>query len=68
MRRLKIIGLLALSALPLSGCTHAMKTRLDKHVLNKPAPDFELTAMDGGQTKLSDFRGKPVILSFWSHT
>jgi peroxiredoxin Q/BCP len=31
----------------------------------KPAPDFELTS-DGGQTvKLSDLRGKPVVLYFY---
>jgi peroxiredoxin Q/BCP len=31
----------------------------------KPAPDFELTT-DGGETvKLSDFRGKPVVLYFY---
>ena len=31
----------------------------------KPAPDFELTS-DGGETvRLSDFRGKPVVLYFY---
>jgi peroxiredoxin Q/BCP len=29
------------------------------------APDFELTADDGEQVKLSDFRGKPVVLYFY---
>jgi peroxiredoxin Q/BCP len=28
----------------------------------KPAPDFELTGDAGEQVKLSDFRGKPVVL------
>jgi peroxiredoxin len=28
------------------------------------APDFELTAIDGTQVKLSDLRGKPVVLVF----
>jgi peroxiredoxin len=32
----------------------------------KPAPDFELTALDGQQVKLSDFRGRPVVLAFFA--
>jgi peroxiredoxin Q/BCP len=31
----------------------------------KPAPDFELTADSGEHVKLSDFRGKPVVLYFY---
>ena len=30
-----------------------------------PAPDFELTSDSGEQVKLSDFRGKPVVLYFY---
>lgn len=30
-----------------------------------PAPDFELTAIDGGKVKLSDFRDKIVWLYIW---
>jgi peroxiredoxin len=30
------------------------------------APDFELTASDGRQVKLSHYRGKKVILNFWA--
>jgi peroxiredoxin Q/BCP len=29
------------------------------------APDFTLPADDGGQVKLSDLRGKPVVLYFY---
>ena len=31
----------------------------------KPAPDFELTSDGGEDVKLSDFRGKPVVLYFY---
>ena len=31
----------------------------------KPAPDFELTSDAGERVKLSDFRGKPVVLYFY---
>lgn len=32
----------------------------------EPAPDFSVTLMDGTTAKLSDFRGKPVMLNFWA--
>ncbi len=31
----------------------------------KPAPDFELETDDGATVKLSDLRGKPVVLYFY---
>ncbi len=31
----------------------------------KPAPDFELTTEEGERVKLSDFRGRPVVLYFY---
>lgn len=30
------------------------------------APDFELTTLDGERVKLSDYKGKKVILNFWA--
>ena len=32
----------------------------------QPAPDFTVLDRDGNQIKLSDLRGKPVVLSFWA--
>ena len=31
-----------------------------------PAPDFTLEKLDGGSIKLSDLRGKAVLLNFWA--
>ena len=30
------------------------------------APDFKLSLLNGGETYLSDFSGKPVMLNFWA--
>ena len=30
------------------------------------APDFEFSAFDGRRLRLSDFRGRPVLLNFWA--
>ncbi|MEP7234314.1 MAG: TlpA disulfide reductase family protein [Ignavibacteriota bacterium] len=32
----------------------------------KPAPDFVLNDLDGKQVRLSDFKGKTVVLNFWA--
>lgn len=32
----------------------------------KPAPDFELLELSGRYLRLSDWKGKPVLLTFWS--
>jgi len=32
----------------------------------KKAPDFKLNTIDGKEIKLSDFKGKKVILNFWA--
>ena len=33
---------------------------------NRTAPDFELPALSGGKRRLSSYRGKSVILNFWT--
>jgi peroxiredoxin len=37
-----------------------------KPVVDAPAPDFELTALSGEQTRLRDFRGQIILLNFWA--
>ena len=36
--------------------------------INTPAPDFILKDLHGNNVRLSDYRGKTVILNFWSTT
>lgn len=31
-----------------------------------PAPDFELELLDGGRARLSQYRGRTVVLNFWA--
>lgn len=34
--------------------------------LDQPAPDFVLETLAGGQVRLSDLRGQPVLINFWA--
>jgi peroxiredoxin len=42
--------------------------RPDYAALNRTAPEFELPALGGGRVRLTDYRGKVVILNFWTKT
>jgi thiol-disulfide isomerase/thioredoxin len=35
-------------------------------VIGHPAPDFALPTLDGQTIRLSDFKGKPVLINFWA--
>jgi len=39
---------------------------LVKERLNQPAPDFELKSLDGRTVKISDQKGKVVVVDFWA--
>jgi len=47
----------------------AQRSRADAPAIlgkSTPAPDFTLERLDGGSLKLSDLRGKAVLLNFWA--
>ena len=49
-------------------CTPLCALQPDYAARNRVAPNFELDSIDGQKVKLSDFRGKSVILNFWTKT
>ena len=34
--------------------------------LGDTVPDFNLTSLDGSQTEITSFRGKPLIIFMWA--
>ncbi len=47
-----------------AGITKDSAHRLE--MKGQPAPDFSLESLDGKTVRLSDFRGKAVLLNFWA--
>jgi cytochrome c biogenesis protein CcmG, thiol:disulfide interchange protein DsbE len=47
---------------------HSQGSRSDSAVAKQhgPAPDFNLPLIDGGQLRLSSYRGKVILLDFWA--
>jgi cytochrome oxidase Cu insertion factor (SCO1/SenC/PrrC family) len=60
---------LLLGALALLICSAAppTKDKPKKPVLNQEAPEIEGQDIDGKKFKLSDYRGKVVVLDFWGN-
>lgn len=72
----KHVALAVISAVALYSCTskagsressrQAAKVSATNINSRKQAPDFTLTDENGRKVKLSDFRGKVVVLNFWA--
>jgi cytochrome oxidase Cu insertion factor (SCO1/SenC/PrrC family) len=68
MSKLSRIGLLSLAALLLSSASAMAQAK--KHApadlaVGKLAPEISGVDVDGRKFKLSDYRGKVVVLDFW---
>ena len=60
-----VLGILLLAAAAqLSSQTDATKQPITLAQIDKPAPDFALSDVDGKQHKLSDYKGKIVVLEW----
>jgi thiol-disulfide isomerase/thioredoxin len=57
--------LFGLVALLLAGAFAWYQYRAPRYTAGETAPDFEVTLKDGRVAKLSDLRGKYVLLQFW---
>lgn len=48
------------------GCSGLNASNAERASKNTTAPDFTLKDVNGKTVRLSDFRGKPVLLAFWA--
>ena len=73
--RFKILGALLLAgvfifliATQLLGRSAAINVTVQggRATVGQPAPDFTTQTLDGSRVRLSQYRGKPVLLNFWA--
>lgn len=62
------LGLIVVFGLTgVSGCAHLSEQRFLARWKGKPAPDFALQDLKGQTVRLSDHRGKPVVVAFFAY-
>ena len=57
---------LAITLLAMTGCSNRKLERIRSRLINTEAKNFTLTSIDGKDVSLSDYRGKPIVLSFFA--
>lgn len=63
---MKRAGLGVVASLALAAATGCATNRaISGAEVNTMAPDFEAVDIDGRTVRLSELRGKPVVLAFW---
>ena len=62
-----IVLIIALLAYTLwSGLSEKGNVRTPSQLVGRPAPEFALESFSGEQVRLSDFRGKTLLVNFWA--
>ena len=54
-------------SLALIACSAGCRATHPHRMPAGPVPDFELSALDGGSVRLSDLRGRPVVVAFFAY-
>ena len=65
---LVLVGLVAVAPCCFCGFVSFLRPLLrnPSQLIGQPAPDFTLNDLEGDDVSLSDFRGRVVLLNFWS--
>lgn len=61
-----LLGFIALAVLPVGAGVNALQMPLSPVRNQVAAPDFRLSGLDGKEYRLSQFRGKVVVVNFWA--